>query len=191
MAIGPTLSGRGDDDPVTSCAEHPPARLYLWDDRFLWVSTQFRGAMTRRYATNVAVAMTATPFLLKLPGQAPKSAHAILCSSRARRRVDATQAPFLSLNLDPGTPEARRLEALADHRGVCLVDQATVAPICADGLRALRGPVDDRSARALGDALIARLAGATEPCPLEPRVARIAEHIKTVAPVDIDAAALA
>jgi hypothetical protein len=95
-----------------------PAFLYIWDDRFLWVSRSFKGAMTRRYATNVIVAISAIPLQLKLPGGRFRPCAAAVCTAGARRCVDATDVPFLSLNLDPGTGEAKALERLVAKQPV-------------------------------------------------------------------------
>src|SRR5688572_8174052 len=104
------------------------AHLYIWDDRFLWASRSFKGAMTRRYATNVIVAIDPQrPFWLSLPQAAARPCAAAVCAAGARRCVDATDVPFLSLNLDPGGVQAQKLEQLVAGAGVRWVERAALA----------------------------------------------------------------
>jgi AraC-like DNA-binding protein len=148
--------------------------------------------MTRRYATNLIVAIADRPLRLRLPRRRAGPCAAAVCTARAQRAVDAVDTPFLSLNLDPDTPEARRLEALAPGRSVVPVDRAQLAAWDQAMRDLLDGRLDAAQARRLGDGLVAALTG---PLPaavaLDARVRRVAEQLKAELPSDIDTDSLA
>jgi AraC-like DNA-binding protein len=169
-----------------------PARLYLWDDRFLWVSHSFKGQMTRRYATNVILSISEKPFLLRLPRNAEKPCRAALCSSRALRCVDATDTPFLSFNLDPGSADARSLEGLADGQAVIPLCRDQLAGIDQDFRALLHGERSAAQARKIGDRIIRALAGPRPPQPpLDPRIQKVLQYLRAQRPTDIDLDTLA
>lgn len=164
-----------------------PAQLYIWDDRFLWASATFKGAMTRRYATNVIAAIApGTPFRLQSPGRPPQSCGLAVCAAGARRSVDATDVPFLSLNLDPGTADARRLERLVAQRPVRPLDRRLLRTSDAALRRLLEGRLDGAQARALGDRIVRALAGRGPAAgPLDARVHEIAGFLRQALPADV------
>lgn len=169
-----------------------PAQLYVWDDRFLWVSRSFKGAMTRRYATNVIVAINPKPFLLKQPKQPERPCAAAVCASGAPRCVDATDTPFLSLNLDPGSADAQKLESLIAGERVRWVDRAALAGCDTAMAAMLEGRLDAVQARELGDRLIEALCGPRAPgVSLDERVRTVAEHLRETLPPDVEVEPLA
>lgn len=164
-----------------------PARLFLWQDRFIWVSHSFKGQMTRRYATNVILAITDTPFRLRLPHRPILLCHAALCASRAPRCVDATDTPFLSFNLDPGSADARRLEALMKGQTVMWLDRSRFDRADSDFHALLQEPVDARRAHNAAGQIVHALLGATASSPpLDPRIESVLAHLRTQGASDIN-----
>lgn len=163
------------------------AQLYVWDDRFLWASRSFKGAMTRRYATNLVVAIAPRqPFLLQLPRARPCPCHAAICAAGARRCVDASGVPFLSLNLDPGSADAQKLERQVAGGRVLWVERAALAGCDAAMAGTLDGRLDGAQARALGDRLVEALCGPRAAAvALDPRVHEVAEQLRGALPHDL------
>lgn len=164
-----------------------PARLYLWDDRFLWVSHTFKGTMTRRYATNLILAISAKPFLLNVPRKVAAPCRAALCSSRALRCVDATDVPFLSFNLDPGCADARRLEGASSGQPVALLDRQLFSEMDEEFAALLDGEADVDRARRMGDRLVEVVApSGVRPASMDPRIRKVLDHLRDERPTDID-----
>jgi AraC-like DNA-binding protein len=169
-----------------------PAQLLLWGDRFLWASYSFKGAMTRRYATNVILAAGEHGFALQLPRGPIQHCHAALCASRAMRSVDASEVAFISLNLDPHAPEARALEATLPARSVRLLPPQLFAADAGPMQMLLAGQLGEAAARQLFDQLIGRITGvAALSKQVDERASRVADLLRTTLPADLDMAALA
>jgi AraC family transcriptional regulator, arabinose operon regulatory protein len=148
--------------------------------------------MTRRYATNVLVAVTCQPFLLLRPRQPAVSCGAAICSARALRFVDASAGPFLSLNLDPGTVEALTLERRVGPRGVELLDRGTLEDLEAEFRALLESPASLQQADAVVRRLLARLLHSQLPPPeRDARILAIAERIRRECPADINVESIA
>lgn len=164
-----------------------PAVLYIWEDRFLWASRSFKGAMTRRYATNLIVAIAEKPLSLRLPRRRARECRAAVCAAGAERCVDATDTPFLSLNFDPDAAPARALERLAPPRGVAEVDRTRLAPLDAAMRAFLADRLDAAAARNLSEDLIVALTGERpRAAAIEPRVRRVGDALRTQLPRDVD-----
>ncbi|MES3040750.1 MAG: AraC family transcriptional regulator [Pseudomonadota bacterium] len=170
----------------------PQAFLYLWDDRFLWVSRSFRGALTRRYATSLIVAIESKPLILKLPGEDAKPVLAAVCASGAKRGVTAVDTPFLGLNFDPGTTEAVWLESLIAPALVQEVSRASLSFCDPEMAAMLDGRLDGTQARALSDHLMQALIGQALPeVKIDPRVRYIADHLRATLPAVLQVEPLA
>lgn len=143
--------------------------------------------MTRRYATNVIVAIRPRePFRLQLPGQRFKPCGAAVCAAGAKRCVDASDVPFLSLNLDPGTADAKRLARLVAHRPVRVMDRRLLRVSDTGMRRMLEGRLDGAQARRLGDRIVGALTGqAPKPPEVDSRVREVAGHLRSALPADV------
>lgn len=169
------------------------AQLMLWDDRFIWVSHSFMGQqMTRRYATNIMLAITNKPLLLILPDGSTETCHAALCSSRAVRCVDATDTPFLSLNLDPDCPAARMLESKVAGQEILQLERHCFAHLDIKLMSLLAGELSCAATRVLSDELITAILGEIAIIDtIDPRIRKVADHIRANQLTDIDTSALA
>lgn len=170
-----------------------PALLYVWDDRFLWVSHSFKGAMTRRYATNLIVAITRQPFMLSLPGGRARPCAAAICAPGAQRSVDATEVPFLSLNLEPESQTGQHLESLVARRAVLPVERGLLSACDMAMVAMLEGRLDGAQEWQLCDRMVLALSGRSSRAErgLDPRVREVAEHLRNSLPSDIEAGPLA
>lgn len=149
--------------------------------------------MTRRYATNVIVAIRPeAPFRLQVPGQGFRPCGAAVCAAGAKRCVDATDIPFLSLNLDPGTADAKLLARLVARRPVRPMERRLLKGCDAGMRRMLDGVLDGAQARRLGDRIVHALSGRTARLgEVDPRVRAVADHLRAALPADIHVDALA
>ncbi|MEQ1439755.1 AraC family transcriptional regulator [Fontimonas sp. SYSU GA230001] len=169
----------------------PNARLYVWDDRFLWLSRDFKGSMTRRYAANVVLALTDKPFLLRLPRKSALPCWAALCSPRALRCIDATDTPFLSLNLDPDCNDARLLDTVAQGRPVTTLPTDFCLRHRPELLKLLDGEMHALAARAAGNLIVYTLAGPAPVRHVDARVQDLLCYLRQHQLVDIDLTELA
>jgi AraC-like DNA-binding protein len=168
------------------------AQLFLWDDRFLWVSDSFKGQMTRRYATNVVLAIGDNSFLLQQPEAKPERSQGAICKARAMRCLDATDVPFLSLNLDPGTRDAVLLEHTLAGLDVAMVDRRRFASLDQELAQLLAGELSIAAARQLTDRIVSTLTQrVAQPAEIDERVQFVARLLRTTLPVDIDTESLA
>ena len=172
--------------------DRPQAFLYVWHDRFLWGSNGFKGGTTRRYATNVILAAGSRPFMLKVPHGPAVPCMAAICARGARRSVDATDVPFVSLNLDPETADARRLASLVADKAIVLLEP-DLFTACKDQMTSLvQGRLDGPQAQELCDGIVSALAlGQAFTSPVDVRVQSVAEQLRRQLPSDLALAPLA
>jgi AraC-like DNA-binding protein len=148
--------------------------------------------MTRRYASNLILAITATPFGLGLPGQSAKDCWGAICSSRALRCVDATDTPFISLNLDPGTQDARRLESLLAGLTVRTLDSDVLSGFRDRFTAFLHGRLSGLEAQALCSDVLTSLTGSRSMgASTDLRVKEITTYLKQHCLTDINLPLLA
>ena len=161
--------------------ETGPARLYVWSDGFVWTSWDYVGNQTHRYAANLVLTPGAQPLGLEPAGRPPISCRAALCAVGAKRRIDATKIPFLSLNLDPDTPTALAWHALLGPGVIRPLADAFVDPLAVPIRDLLAGRTARSQVRPLAHALTAAVAtqlGEARPCPLDGRIRRVADHLR-------------
>lgn len=170
----------------------PSARLDVWSDRFLWASWTYAGSMTHRYAANIVIAGQNQTLVLEAQGQPPVHCSAAVCAVGAARRIDATDTPFLSLNLDPDTPGALQLRRTVHDRSVLPLRIDTCALFGDRIADFLDGMLDLPASRRLGDDIIRVV---TEhhhgPPALDTRVASVAQRLREEMPAQIDVPTLA
>lgn len=168
------------------------ARLDVWPDRFLWASWTYAGSMTHRYAANVIIAGQNQTLVLEAQGQPPVHCSAAVCAVGAARRIDATDTPFLSLNLDPDTPGALQLRRTVRDRSVLpLRDDA--AALFGDRISDfLDGKLEPAQSRRMGDDIVRALTEYQDvPPALDARVASVAQRLREEVPTQIDVPTLA
>ena len=143
--------------------------------------------MTRRYATNIILAASDQPFSLQTPQQAAVPCYAAICSSRVLRCVDATDTPFLSLNLDPGCADARQIQAKLNGHDIRFIDREIFSTVAEDFDAILHGEMSCAQARLASRKIVTILTGATIPSDLlDERIQKIADYLRDSRPSDID-----
>jgi AraC-like DNA-binding protein len=169
------------------------AQLDVWPDRFLWASWNYKGSMTHRYAANVVMAAQSRKLILQQADRrAADRCSVALCAVGASRHIDATEIPFLSLNLDPDSATALRLRGAVGDRSVRLLKDDLATPFSERIVDFLEGRLDARQSRLLGDDIVSAIVPDEHPWPvLDARIGKIAYHLRTELPSQIDASALA
>ncbi|MBV61627.1 MAG: hypothetical protein CMH65_10030 [Nevskiales bacterium] len=158
-----------------------PAQLFVWSDGFVWTSWRYAGNRTHRYAANLVLSAGDQPLLLEPEGQPAMHCKAALCAVGAKRRIDATDIPFLSLNLDPDTPAALTLHRLLGPGVIRTLSDAFASAYAAPTLEVLGGHADVQQVRKLTGTLIHAVGqqlGATEDVQLDDRIRRVANRLR-------------
>lgn len=158
----------------------------------MWASWSYAGSMTHRYAANVVMALQGRQLTLEAEGQAVVHCAAALCAVGASRRIDATDTPFLSLNLDPDTPGARRLRHVVQERSVLHLNEQVAAQFSERAFAFLEGRLDSAQSRQLGDNIVAAVVATGSTWPdLDPRVETIVSVLRRDVPHRVDVSGLA
>ena len=92
--------------------------LYVWDDRFLYLTGAIVAGVTRRYTLTLLVSLGEEGFTLGDESGNEQDYQAALVGHDVPRSLDARRAPLLSLNLDPQSYEYHCLAAMLGRRAV-------------------------------------------------------------------------
>ncbi len=131
---------------------HQPAQLHIFDDRILWASMGFEGGQTQRPAPALLLG-TRAPLTLTLPDGACYRGQALLVAPRVSRRLDAADAGFCSINIDPTHPWAPRMRETLAGQSVCALDVARIRHLLAATDELITGARAGEAAYALSEEL--------------------------------------
>ncbi len=168
---------------------HQPAQLYIFGDRILWASAGFEGGQTQRPAPALLLG-TRGPISLTLADGKQYRAQALVVAPQVARRVDATDAGFCSLNIDPSHPWAPRMRAsLAGQPVRVLRDECSPSLLgAADEL--IGGGHDCASAYAVSEQMFSAVWGQPAEV-MDPRVPRVAKKLQQDLPTRLPLESLA
>lgn len=158
--------------------------LYVWDDRFLYLTGAIVAGVTRRYTLTLLVSLGEEGFTLGDESGQEQEYQAALVGHDVARSLDARRAPLLSLNFDPQSYEYHCLAAMLGRRAVRSVILRPGALSRQSIAAAGRGELDNASLfrlttslpRALSDYRPIRM-------PMDMRVIHIAQKIKKELPL--------
>lgn len=164
----------------------------MFDDRIAWASEGFVGAETTRPACALLIG-TRRELTVAMPGTPPLRARAVLVGPNVARSLNAEDAGFYSLTLDPAHKGCRYLrdEVLRGRRLLDLSAQLGAAEIKAVAA-AIEQPPDCAAALALSERLLAHffpgIAGAPA---IDARVRETAAWLRRRLPTRVNMAELA
>ena len=93
-------------------------RLYVWDDRFLYLTEGIVSGLTQRHTVTLLVSLGEAGFRLG-DGQGRVTDYpAALIGNQTARSLDASRAPLLSMNFDPQSYEYHCLAAMLGRQAV-------------------------------------------------------------------------
>lgn len=92
--------------------------LYVWDDRFLYVTPGMTSEITQRHTVTLLVALDEPGFVLGNTEGEQKRYQAALVARHTPRSLDASQTRLLSLNFDPQSYEYHALSQLLGSQPV-------------------------------------------------------------------------
>lgn len=84
-------------------------RLYVWDDRFLYITPGMKSEVTQRHTVTLLVALDAPGFVLGNGEGQQQRYQAALVARHTPRSLDASETRLLSLNFDPQSYEYHAL----------------------------------------------------------------------------------
>ena len=162
--------------------------LYLWDDRFLYVTPEIHSGLTARSTTTLLLSAVGRPF--RLAGMDGHAVHceAALVAPHVPRCLDVGGDGLLSLNLDPSSAACRRVAARIGGAGIEVLDPRVFGPLREAFQPALDGDLSTAQLRRLSADLIDAVVGTT--CgerTLDPRVVRVMDALRdSVEPLPLD-----
>ena len=159
-------------------------RLYVWDDRFLYLTDTIVAGLTQRHTLTLLVSLGDAGFQLGDERGRVAEYSAALVGNQTPRSLDASRAPLLSMNFDPQSYEYHCLAAMLGRHDVRPVI-VTPGRIDAASLRAAReGNLDAAGLFRLTTALPQALSGYRPiRMPMDMRVIHIAQKIKKELPL--------
>ncbi len=168
-----------------------PAALFLFDDRIVWSSVGFTGALTSRPTCALLIgaydALTVTA-----AGHPPLHTRAALVGPQVARSIAAEGAGFYSLSLDPAHPACRYLRdrVLAGRPLLDLASQLSAEVLALAG-EGIERAIDCARSRASSDRLLAHFFPDVGVAPaIEVRIARVAAWLRRNVPARADMARL-
>lgn len=158
--------------------------LYVWDDRFLYLTGGIVSGLTRRHTATLLVSLGEEGFVLGDESGKERGYQAALVGRKIPRSLDARRAPLLSLNFDPQSYEYHCLAAMLGRRSVrsVIIEPGLVGQ---QWIRSAgRGELDHASLFRLTTALPKALSGYRPiRMPMDMRVIHIAQKIKKELPL--------
>lgn len=166
--------------------------LYVWDDRFLYITPGMTSEFTQRHTVTLLVALDQAGFVLTNQEGQRQRYQAALVARQVSRALDASETGLLSLNFDPQSYEHHALTAfLGSHpvRSVILhpgsIDAASMQKIGS-------GTLDKASLFRITTALPRAINGYRPVrMPMDMRAIHIAQKIKKELPLTSTVAELA
>ncbi|MBL7250622.1 helix-turn-helix transcriptional regulator [Alloalcanivorax sp. C16-2] len=161
-----------------------PNRLYVWDDRFLYLTDAIVSGLTQRHTLTLLVSLGDEGFRLGDEQGRVGEYPAALVGNQTARSLDASRAPLLSMNFDPQSYEYHCLAAMLGRHPVrpVIVTPGWIDPAV---LRTAReGTLDAAGLFRLSTALPRALSGYRPiRMPMDMRVIHIAQKIKKELPL--------
>lgn len=157
-----------------------PAQLYIFADRILWASVGFAGGQTQRPAPALLLG-TRGPLALTLPDGTVVHGQVLLVAPQVARGVQAMNAGFCSLNVDPSQRWAARMRESLAGQPVRVLDAGLLNSIWSE-LDALIGNAHEATfALELTEKILEAVWG--EPGAwLDPRVVKVARKLQQALP---------
>lgn len=92
--------------------------LYVWEDRFLYITAGVASELTQRHTVTLLVALDPTGFTLGEPSGKQQRYQAALIARQAHRSLDSSQTSLLSMNFDPQSYEYHTLSRFLGNQSV-------------------------------------------------------------------------
>ncbi|AFT68969.1 Transcriptional regulator, AraC family [Alloalcanivorax dieselolei B5] len=161
-----------------------PNVLYVWDDRFLYLTEGIASGYTQRHTVTLLLSLNDTPFTLCESDGAVQPYHAALVGKQVTRSLDAGSVPLLSLNFDPQSYEYHALSAFLGEEGVKAVTLDDAA-LPSDWVRRCTSEAFEDSAFFRLTTQLPRAIVGYQPIrmPIDMRVMHIAQKIKKELPL--------
>ncbi|WP_339648236.1 helix-turn-helix transcriptional regulator [Halopseudomonas pelagia] len=167
-------------------------RLYVWDDRFLYITPGMISEITQRHTVTLLVALSDAGFVLGNPDGQRQRYQAALVARHTPRSLDASDTALLSLNFDPQSYEHHALTAFLSGQAVRSV---TLKPYAIDQQNMHRigsGTLDKASLFRLTTELPQAICGYRPiKMPMDMRALHVAQKIKKELPLTSTVAELA
>ncbi len=168
-------------------ADTKPASLFIFDDRIAWASVGFVGAETIRPACALLIGAY-RKLSLTIARRHVLNARAVLVAPNVARRLNAEEAGFYSLTLDPAHKGCRYLrdQVLKGRRVLDLSVQLGESEIEAVK-EAIEQPQDCAASLHLSERLLRHFfPGIEDAAPIEPRVLTVARCLREQLPTRVN-----
>ncbi|SDT87291.1 helix-turn-helix transcriptional regulator [Halopseudomonas salegens] len=158
--------------------------LYVWDDRFLYITSGMASDVTQRHTVTLLVALNDAGFVLGNPNGQSQRYQAALVARHTPRSLDASETALLSLNFDPQSYEHHALTAFLGNQAVRAVILKPGAINPQDMLRIGSGTLDKAALFRLTTELPLAISG-YQPVkvPMDMRALHVAQKIKKELPL--------
>ncbi|MBZ2190260.1 helix-turn-helix transcriptional regulator [Alcanivorax sp. JB21] len=158
--------------------------LYVWDDRFLYITPGITSGITQRHTTTLLVSLDGTGFELGDAAGRRQRYQAALVGRQVARALDSAGSPLLSLNFDPQSYEFHTLSAFLAGQSVRAVilrpDALNAAELDAAG----HGTLDKASLFRITTHLVQAISGySPKRVPMDMRAVYLAQTIKQELPL--------
>lgn len=166
--------------------------LYVWDDRFLYITPGMISDVTQRHTVTLLVALNDAGFVLGNPDGKSQRYQAALVARHTPRSLDTSNSALLSLNFDPQSYEHHALTAFLDGQPVRSVILKPEAIDPQAMLRVGAGTLDKASLFRLTTELPQAISGYRPiKMPMDMRALHVAQKIKKELPLTSTVAELA
>ncbi len=92
--------------------------LYVWDDRFLYITPGMKSEATQRHTVTLLIALDGPGFVLGTADGRQQRYQAALVAKQTLRTLDSSEGALLSVNFDPQSYEFHALSAFLGARSV-------------------------------------------------------------------------
>lgn len=167
-------------------------RLYVWDDRFLYITPGMVSDVTQRHTVTLLIALSDAGFMLGDSNGQSQRYQAALIARQVPRSLDASNTSLLSLNFDPQSYEHHALTAFMGSQTVRSVILKPGAIEPEDMLRIGSGTLEKASLFRLTTELPQAINGYRPiKMPMDMRALHVARKIKKELPLTSTVAELA
>jgi len=165
--------------------------LYVWDDRFLYITPGIRSDVTQRHTVTLLVALNDAGFVLGTQNGQSQRYQAALIARHTPRSLDASDTALLSLNFDPQSYEHHALTAFLANQAVRSVSLTPGAIDRQEMLRVGSGTLDKSALFRLTTALPKAINGYRPiKVAMDMRALHVAQKIKKELPLTSSVAEL-
>lgn len=163
---------------------HYSNHLYVWDDRFLYLTPGITSGITQRHTTTLLVSLDGTGFHLGDQRGQRQHYQAALVGRQVARSLDTAGTPLLSLNFDPQSYEFHTLTAFLAGQSVRAVILEPAALDPAELAAAGQGSLGKASLFRMTTRLVQAISGYRPVrVPMDMRAVYLAQNIKQELPL--------